>query len=203
MRIARKLTLLLAMAIAATAFAATNASAIEPVTVEEEDGDLCTTPCTIHVVGESSLLAFHSFRISTCEDEFFADINANGEGEVTSWIGVNHPLGACTREMCTEPAKGPVEHWPLHLEEIGLNEAQLEVEFCLTPKDGDHLPASENRCDVDVHVTEEVSQNHHYFFDLFHECDIGGTPIEVAGSWETEEPHNPAEEDEVEIVHAP
>ena len=202
----QRLALLSATTIAATAFAASSASAIEPVTVVHEGGPTpgadCN-PCTIHAVGEFTLRAFHAFTIMTCEDEFFADINANGEGEVTSWIGVDHPTSPCTREMCTEPATGPVEHWPLHLEEIGLNEAQLEVEFCLTPKGGDHLPASENRCDVDVHVTEEASQNHHYFFDLFHECDIGRTPVEVAANWETEAVHNPLEEQEIEILHAP
>ena len=207
MRIARKLALLLAMAIAATAFAATNASAIEPIVgIAEEDGDLCTPdPCTVHVIGESSLRAFHAFTISTCSDEFKADINANGTGEVTLWTGINHPVdGPCTREMCTDPdPAGVPEHWPIEgTEETGENEATMLVEFCLTPSESHGNP--ESRCEVPVHVTEELTNNHHYFFDVFHECDIDGTPVEVAGNWETEaEPHDPAEGDEIEIIHTP
>ena len=206
MRIARKLTLLLAMAIAAMAFAAANASALEPVTVVHEGGPTpgadCD-PCTIHVVGESSLRAVHMVPISNCQDEFIADINADGSGEVTRWIGVDHPVdGPCTREQCEgDPDPETFAHWPFTMEEVGLNEVQLNATFCLTGRGTDH--SIESGCTVPVHVTEEVSQNHHYFFDLFHECTINGTAIEVAGNWETEELHNPDEEGEVEIVHAP
>ena len=204
MRIARKLALLLAMAIAATAFAASNASAIEPVTIAEEDGNLCTTPCTIHVVGESSLRAFHAFVISSCIDEFHGDINANGTGEITQWTGVTGHIQSpgCTREMCTDPdPAGDPEHWPIEgTEEVDENEALMFVEFCLTPIASHGSP--ESRCEVPVDVTE-TDNTHDYSFAVFHECDIGGTPVEVEGNWTTEAVHEPLEEDEVEIVHAP
>ena len=160
-------------------------------------------PCTIHPVGEFTLRAFHAFTIMTCQDELTATINANGSGEVTKWIGVDHPVdGACTREQCEgDPDPETFAHWPFTMEEVGLNEVQLNATFCLTGRGTDH--SIENGCTVPVHVTEEVSQNHHYFFDLLHECDIGGTPVEVAANWETEAVHNPLEEQEIEILHAP
>ena len=205
MNITQRLTLLCATAITAMALTAANATAVESINVAEEGADICAPdPCTIHVVGEFGFRAFHAFTISTCENEFFADINAIGTGEVTLWTGVDHPVdGPCTREMCTDPdPAGVPEHWPIEgTEEVGENEATMLVEFCLTPTASHGSP--ESRCEVPIHVTEETTNNHHYFFDLSHECDIGGTPVEVAGNWETEAVHNPDEEDEVEIVHAP
>ena len=205
MNITQRLTLLCATAIAAMALTATNATATEPITVAEEGAAVCApAPCTIHVVGEFGFRAFHAFTISTCESEFFADINANGTGEITQWTGINHPVdGPCTREMCTDPdPAGDPEHWPIEgTEETGENETLMLVEFCLTPTASHGSP--ETRCEVPIHITEEPTNNHHYFFDLFFECDISGTPVEVAGNWETEEIHNPAEEDEIEIVHSP
>ena len=205
MNITQRLTLLCATAITAMALTATSATATEPITVTEEGADVCTpNPCTIHAVGEFSFRAFHMFTIITCEDEFSADINANGTGEITQWTGVTGHIDppGCTREMCTDPdPAGDPEHWPIEgTEETGENETEMLVEFCLTPTASHGSP--ESRCEVPVHVTE-TDNTHDYALDLFHECDIGGTPVEVAGNWETEAVHNPAEEDEVEIVHAP
>lgn len=204
MRTALKFTLLCVVAITATTFPTSNVSATEPVSVIDEATSEACNPCVFHAVGEVSLVAFHTFTISTCEDEFSAEIDPTGSGEVTLWEGVNHPVdGVCTREMCTEPNMpgGVPEHWPLDMEEVGLNEVQMNVAFCITTTDGDHQV--ENRCVVPVHVTEEAGENHHYFFGLLHECTIDGTPVTVTGDWETEEPHNSGEEDEVEILHAP
>jgi hypothetical protein len=181
MRIARKLTLLLTMAIAAMALAASTASADEIVTVVNEPGGACN-PCNIHVAGESSLAAFHVITVSNCTDEFAASIQSNGTGQVNTWNGVNDRGNACTREQCrVQPGNTVRETWPFTSEEIGSQTVELNVEFCLSPVG---TMTTKNKCDVPAIVTEGAS--HDYEISLSHECDIGGTPVEVHGDWHVE-----------------
>jgi hypothetical protein len=186
MRIARKLTLLLTMAIAAMAFAASTASADEAISVVTEPGNVACNPCVIHVVGESSLAAFHVVTVSNCTDEFTANVNANGSGEVTTWNGSPDAPNDCTREQCrVQPGNTVREHWPFTSEEVNTNTVELAVQFCLSPV-GDMTDASKAKCTADVQVTEEPAVVHHYLFNLSQECVVGGVPVEVHGSWEAE-----------------
>ena len=195
MRIARKLALLLTMAIAAMALAATTASADEAVgVVDEATGNPCAPTCTIHVAGESSLSAFHVITVSNCTDEFTATLDANGNGEVDTWDGVDD-ASACTREQCTD-SSGAREHWPISTEEIADDTVELGAEFCLSPRNGDMSDAAKARCDVDAIIVEHNDPNHDYEIDLSHECNIGGNPVEVHGDWDIEGT-------DFEFVHAP
>jgi len=188
MRIARKLALLLTMAIAAMALAATTASADEAITVANEPGSACDPTCTIHVAGESSLAAFHVITVSACTDEFTGTIDANGNGEVDTWDGVFDVDPGCTREQCrVQPGNTVREHWPFTSEEIADQTVELNVEFCLSLTT-DMSDAAKTRCDVPAIVTE--SSNHDYEIGLSHECLVGPPgsqiPVEVHGDWHVE-----------------
>jgi hypothetical protein len=202
MRIARKLVLLCLTAIAAMAFAASTASADEAITViNEETGALCD-PCTAHVVGESTLDAFHTVAVSSCRDEFDAEISSNGHGFIFhDSTGTDSASPGCTREQCE--TAGVEDPWEFTTEEIGTNEVEMDVGFCLSPVG--QMGTRGVCASLDVHVTEEgtAPEDHRYMFDVNRECSIGGVPVEIEGHWDAEAVHNPAEENEVEFVHQP
>jgi len=179
MRIAYKLTLLLTMAVVAAAFAAPAANATEAITVvSEPDGNPCD-PCIIHIVGESSLSAFHVITVSSCTDEFTGTIDANGNGQVNTWNGINDAPNTCTREQCTD-ANGTREPWPGTGEEVAEDAVQLNIEFCLSPV-GDMTTKS--RCDASAVLVEEPGENHQYSSDSSYECIFSGVPVEIHGDW--------------------
>jgi hypothetical protein len=200
MRIARKLLLLTIMALAAMALAATNASATNPITVVQEPSGALCNPCYVHATGEATLEAFHAFRVSTCEDEFLATLNAVGTGTIHHFINTDHAGMPCTRENCH--AHAPEDEWPiLSSEETGPNEGRMVVRFCLQTRSN---TAQFVHCNANVHVAEEASGNHHYIFNVNQECNAAGTPVEVQGRWETEEVLGSSEghaEQAIEILH--
>jgi hypothetical protein len=184
MRIAYKFTLLLTAAMAAAAFAASAASAAEAIEVVSEPNGSPCDPCSIHIVGESSLSAFHVITISSCTDEFTGTINANATGQVNTWNGVSDLASGCTREQCTN-ANGTREPWPGTGEEVAENAVQINIEFCLSPV-GQMSDANKARCDAHAVLVEEASQNHHYSSDSSYECFFGGVPVEIHGDWALE-----------------
>lgn len=203
MRIARKITLLCLTALAAMAFAATSASAVEPVELTDEHTGASCDPCLVHVVGESELHAGGVFRISTCEDEFLATLDSSGSGFVHHYANVaTHAGFDCTRQNCNEvgEAVGESEWDATGAEEVGVNEVALTVRFCLDAKsnpDGTGL-----HCDAPVHVEEVPADSHHYVFTVEHLCPTPSGDVLVSGLWETEAVADEAQgEDEVEFVH--
>jgi hypothetical protein len=222
MRLARKLVLLCAMALAAMALGASTASAQEtPVEIWQEDGSHCE-PCELHVVG-SSTLAVHipvppfEQTISACNDEFEAELWEDefdeGGGETRLHQGHvidydNNAGGACTRVNCDGLQQGEEPEWETYdWGETGPNEGHFRVRFCLQPN-----PTGQGaHCDVEVHF-EEVNVNHHQYMITAsdtpadsNECIVGANELEVDGEWFTEEeetePGVPHEHDEIEIVH--
>jgi hypothetical protein len=201
MRIARKLALLCLVALAAMAFAAATPYANEALTVTNEEAGAACNTCIMHVVGESRLDAFHVVAVSNCRDEFRVAINGAGIGStIHNSTGTDSASPGCTREQCeTGGIKNP---WIFTSEEIAQDVAEMNVGFCLSPV-GDM--ASRDGCtNLPVDVTEEgVTDDHRYMFDVNRECTIGGIPVEIEGHWDAEATHNPAEENEIEIVHQP
>jgi hypothetical protein len=157
-------------------------------------------PCTIHVVGESSLAAFHVVTVSNCTDELIIEVYSDGSGYITRYLGVNDPPNSCTREQCTAgPSKTPIP-WDFDGEEIDVGTVRLTLDTCLTLKASDHS-VQEFCNNVPVIVTEQTPGGYQYLFDVSHECTVGGTPKELHAHWQTEATHNPDEETEVELIH--
>ena len=193
MRIARKILLLTVMAFAAMALAATAASA-NPVTVIDEHsavGAECD-PCDIHVVGEAVITALPSgVPVSSCEDEFEGEINADGSGTI-EWIGAPHGAApGCNVVNCTNAATGPDPysewHWPISNMEETAGSVSAMVRFCL------RAGAGELHCDAPVDIAD--AGGHHYVFSTHVLCGAGTR--EVEGEWEVESELH----DEIEIVH--
>jgi len=184
MRLARKLFLLLAAAIAALAMSATTASATGPVEVDIEGGAHCA-PCFIEVHGESQITNATGTPLSTCEDTFHAEIYEDGFGHVTELINAPHATLPCTTIKCTGVGEPPEEaEWPFRIEETGLNQELLEIRFCLdvAPNPG----ATGLHCDLDAAVTaNEVNEPHHYNVSVLNWPCAGGARL-VTGNWEIE-----------------
>jgi hypothetical protein len=207
MRIARKLVLLCAMALAAMALAASTASAQEEeVRITSEVGAHCD-PCIVHAVGEADL-EFFGIPVSTCEDEFEAELYENPEihlpdqepgeqGHVIDYDNNAATSTQCTRINCNGVGEAAAEsEWEMdELGETGPNEGHFHVDFCLDNKNnpngtGVHCPSAE------IHIEEEESENHHYIVSADHVCPSG---VHVIGEWNTEV--DPTEHEEIEIVH--
>ena len=128
MRIARKLMLLAAMAIAALAITASTAAAeIEPVeVVNEATAEHCAPTCTVHATGSGTAISAHfmgnEFPQLLCNDEFSGSISEGAEGEIHTqeWMPVS--AGSCWKEPCGADTQesGDGNHWPFNIyEEAG------------------------------------------------------------------------------------
>lgn len=197
MRIARKLTLLCAMAIAAIAMTASTASAqAVEVSHEHEDETLehCTEldPCTVVAHSESvTTVDGHAFGFeqvqSQCFDEFTGQVFEDGSGAIHQQ---NLTGPDCVKQACT--TAGETE-WPAQLSEASAGEENMEIEFCLENLDG----SDPLHCTIDVHV--ELIDHHNAEFSADDvPCHGSGEPAaEVTGHWETD----PDLSDEINVTH--
>ncbi len=214
MRLARKLVLTAAMALAAMAMTAGTASAQEePVNVfNEPSGTPCSTitgNCDLHVSG-SSVLTQHVFgsesQASACNDEFVARLGPAGTGSIPIYTN-NAPVAPCTRIKCDGLGEDPAETvWPVsntgEYTTAGQNlDGHLTVRFC--------LDLASNPNGTGVHCTVEIdvdaTANHRYRFTAVNEhCPLGipGVEAELDGTWNSEATPDSGQE-QIEIVHTP
>lgn len=192
MRIARKLFLLCAMAIAATALMATTAVAQETAVevVEEATHDHCD-PCFVEAssITPSEIVSHifgHEELASTCVDTFEAEIYEDGTGHITDQELDDPPVGTCTQQPCAETAAE--EEWPItEAGELGPGLGHMDVRFCLSPEND---PETERHCDAEIEVVE--TGPHHYTLHTDQNCPITlGVSSEVTGEWEIHD--NPIE----------
>jgi hypothetical protein len=192
MRIARKLVLLCTMALAAMALAASSASAAEPIEVDNEGaGGANCNPCTVIAGGESHLNLF-GIRVSTCADNFTAEIYHNGTGHIAYSNGAHDSGGTCTRIACNGvgEAAGESEFDILSSEETAANVGTMSVRFCLDTASNPN--ATGTHCTAPVNVNE-LATNHRYGFNLHATC--AGGAVEVEGAYQTTGGNT------IEIVH--
>jgi hypothetical protein len=185
MRIARKLALLLAMAFAAMALAASGASAQEAVEVEHEGGahcDISANPCEVTAHGESHLSVF-GFIVSNCEDEFTASIGEDGTGHITSATLVDHSDGGdCTRIPCNGVGESPAEvEWDIdNTRETAVDTGVMDVNFCLDAAGNPNGVGT--HCNAPITV-RETTGTHNYTFSTGFNCPSG---VRVEGTWTAE-----------------
>lgn len=169
MRLARKLFLLGAMALAALALAASPASAQFEVTdeVTEEhcgaitvDNHDVTGGCHVEFEGiDIPLNAYIPAKatISNCEVNLEGQIDENGEGyaDEATFDTPDVPTGVpCSRAPCDEDtgAGDEMVPWPFHLVEHGASDEEIQAEFCLrTITSGEGGPRT--WCDIELEFT--------------------------------------------------
>jgi len=198
MSIARKIVLLIAMALAAMALTATTASAQETdVRIVDEVTGLDCEPCVVHIRGESRILAVPpGVPVSTCNDEFNARLVAGGTGEI-EWDGEAHVAPGCNTSNCLgSPGFNP--HWIVNnIGELGNGVEHTNVNFCL------RAGANEIPCVGEVLIQEHLpARSHEYEFrtaDTGIPC-AGGTRV-IHGMWETELESGTGDQ-KVELIHA-
>ncbi len=212
MRLARKLVLTAAMALAAMAMTAGTASAQEePVNVfNEGTGVACSTAtgnCDLHVAG-NSVLTQHVFgaesQASACNDEFVARLGANGTGTIPTYTN-NAPVAPCTRIKCNGVGENASEGtWPVtntgEYTAAGQTlDGHLTVRFCLDLASMPNDPGVHCTVEIDVDATA----NHRYRFTAVNEhCPLGipGVEAELDGTWNSEVTPDAGQE-QIEIVH--
>lgn len=191
MRLARKLALLATMAIAALALTATSASA--QIEVIDTNSQQHCSPGPVHcevlahgevgTVIQAHLLSGPEVTTSVCEDEFEAEINEDGEGQIEHQILTG---ASCPNKPCeaTSQISGDGHPWPVHLREDPVTgEESLAVHFCLEPAGG----GTQSECEINVHLDETAPSD--YEFVAGDETCTGNTPpagvraIEVTGEW--------------------
>jgi len=196
MSTARKIMLLVAMALSAMALTATTASAQETDVeiVNEVTGDACN-PCLVHIRGESRILAVPpGIVVSTCVDEFNASLYHDGTGEI-EWDGEAHIAPGCNTTNCLGGV-GFDPHWEIeNIGELGSGVEHTRVEFCL------RAGAGEIHCIGEVLIQEHLpARSHEYEFRTRTEgipC-VGGARV-IHGMWETE---LEGTDTRVELIHA-
>jgi len=198
---ARKLMLLVSMAMAAMAFAVPSASGQTLEATSETTGEHCSavtvvghTPeggCPIHAMSEGGvIIRMHVFGIestvTTCDEEIHGvsdgDTNGYGFSQVISGNG-------CGREPCEEP-DGSQEVWPAQGNEGSTHagfDASARVSICVatTPD------MNETRCSADIPWRETGEESHQFEGGESSEMPgIGtaGNRCEVIGHWLTESP---------------
>jgi hypothetical protein len=214
MRIARKLFLLSAMALAAMAFSATSASAQIEV-YGEPSGDPCSdvtfTPpttveggCHVEFVGEEVPLEVHApiiptgeMRISNCDVHLEAYVGPAGEGYITSaaLTDTGDAGVGCTRKPC-RTAAGTFLPWEIHIVEEAPGDESVEATFCLVPTTSADGTAG-TPCTVHLPLGGE---GHAYTFGdpggpTQYFCE--GLPIHISGGFTS----SSLETEAVEIVH--
>ncbi len=214
MRLARKLVLTAAMALAAMAMTAGTAFAQEEsvAVFSEPSGTACSTAtgnCDLHVSG-SSVLTTHVFgsesQASACNDEFVARLGPNGTGTIPTYTN-NAPTSGCTRIKCNDVGEGPGEAtWPVtntgEYTAAGQNiDGHLMVRFCIDLASNPNGTGTHCTIEIDVDATA----NHRYRFTAVNEhCPLGipGVEFEVDGAWDSEVTPETGQE-HIEIVHTP
>ena len=183
MRLARKLFLLAAMAVAALAVGAGAANAQVEV-IDEPSGEHCgaVTTLTAHTAVGGCLVEFEStgavplhayipgkVTLFDCSWHLEARIGENGTGYVTQAKLTNTTPGSCPRTPCDEAAPSHAELlWPFVLNESAGQES-LELTFCLRPLTFPDVEGQGNTpCTVHLEVTD--LGNHDY--------EIGHSPSE-------------------------
>jgi len=153
------------------AFAASSASATDPIEVETLAGAPCTlATCLFHVDGESHLARLdNGLIVSTCADEFFVEFAHNGSGHIR-WTGLPHGAPGCNTTNCT--TMSPV--WQItSREEIAAGQVEFSVNICLRSL----ATGAENECPVDVIATSNGGGDYH--FDAATACVAAGTRVEM------------------------
>jgi hypothetical protein len=189
MQILRKAVLFCAMVIAAIALTASPAAAQEvPVEIiDEPSGEHCN-PCIGHAVGSSALFVF-GIPISSCQDEFEAEVYEDGSGHIYSYEN-NYPNAGCLRINCS----GDEGEWPVTaVGETGPNEGHSTVRFCLTTGGG----GVGNHCTLEIYGFEQSLHDGVVTADPAVTCsDLMGVSID--GQWTPEfENHGSGE-----VIHA-
>jgi len=196
MRTATRTVLLLTIALAAMASSIATASSQETdvEVVNEVTGTSCN-PCSVHIQGESRILAVPpGVPVSTCSDEFNARLYHGGTGEI-EWTGEGHVAPGCNTTNCLgSPGLNP--HWAVgNIGELGDGVEHTNVNFCL------RAGANEIPCTAEILIQEHLpARSHDYEFrtpDFGISC-AGGTRV-IHGMWETE---FGVGEDKVELIHA-
>ncbi len=213
MRLARKLVLTAAMALAAMAMTAGTASAQEEAVnvFNEPSGTACSTAtgnCDHHVSG-SSVLTQHIFgaesQASACNDEFVARLGPDGNGTIPTYTN-NAPVFPCTRLKCNGSGEPVAETtWPItntgEYTAAGQTlDGHLSVRFCLDNASGP-LNAVGMHCNVELDV--DATASHRYRFTAVNEhCPLGipGIEAELDGTWNSETTPDAGQE-HIEIVH--
>lgn len=194
MRFARRLLLLVGMAVAAMALSASTAAA-EPVEVQDNGVHCGTLNATGHEVtggchfqaisvGDIHLELHSTLGIETtgpaCENDFEVRLGGNGEGyvqhfailpgDVECGVGVR----ACSEAEAHAPGNGP---WHTRLEETGTDQVTATVEVCLI------IPGN-IRCEgpVSVAVTHDAEQYFAGVTDQGIPC-AGGSRAEFSGDY--------------------
>jgi len=177
MRIARKIMLLAAMAIAAMAFAAGSASAANPIEIEDLASNPCNPACVVHIDGESHLARLDTGAIiTTCADEFSAELNHNGTGPIT-WTGSAHGAPGCNTTNCVIMSP----RWNIaSTEEVAAGQVEFLVPICLRSI----VTGAESECSVDVIATDLGGGSYH--FDAASACP-SGVRVELEGQTEPDE----------------
>lgn len=218
MRLARKLFLLAAMAIAALAMTASTASA-QIVELSEEGGDHCPAVVkNVHDVTGGCHIEFESenevplvanvpgvgvVTLSNCEVHIEARVGEDGEGWVTQALLTGHPAPSvpCTRTPCDEAAPSHVElPWEIHIEEDGPGLEFADVRFCLRPVANDE-GVGNSFCTVHLPISDNGNHDYEIGDNADAHCEPGDFPFDV---W-IETPHFQYEEGstepKIEIVH--
>lgn len=202
MRIARKLTLLCALAIAAMAFTAGSASAAETaIEVETEAGARCNPVCNALAQGESHITrTFDGVEISKCRDTFETEFrhlqDANRLiGHVYSWVRANHEVvgPGCNVEPCEVAAE---REWNItNAGETAANTGHFTVRFCLQEGVAGNEGA-DTHCNLEVTITETTPHRHTLSANGL--CGFGLRRVE--GSWsQIVDANHPA----IEVDHTP
>jgi hypothetical protein len=212
MRLARKLFLLGAMAVAALALTAGSASAQFEVLDEDGGGGHCpavalipshgvTGGCELDVRGKVPLYAHIPAEtpISNCFVDLEARIDENGEGYVESAIftpGAAPPNVPCTRAPCDE-ANGTQLPWRFHLDEVAPGDERVEATFCLRTVASGPGGTGTN-CEVHLELSDLGSHNYEIGHLAQHQFCEGNPipPVSIVGHLET---YNPLET--IEIIH--
>lgn len=207
MRAARTLLLICAAALAAVALAS-NASAVEAVEIDHEDGTNCA-PCLFHATGESEIHHPTFGEIFDCQDEIEGEIyhtwTSNPEGlghwgHIFHWNAEHHPVdGDCTRENCDGQGGEAASEgeWAItEVEENSANQGEMHVRFCLDS-------VSEEPEGAGTHCTAHFiwtdHNNHNIELNTTTQCPTAFGDVTFTADWETEAPA--ATHDEIDIVH--
>lgn len=208
MRIARRLTLLCAAALAATALTATNAAAQEEAVEVINEGTLdhCSVAldnCKVHAVTADPVnaptqIVNHSIigerLVSECEEEFTASFNEDGTGHAFLSDNNHADDPDCTTEACAENAE---REWPIENPgENAPNAGHFTVTFCLFSE----TTGNDSHCTVEVDIAE-TEEEHQYEVTASDDPCLGAgqDENEVTGHWETEV--DPENFEEVEVIH--
>jgi len=156
--------------------------------LNEGSGTEVCNPCSIHLVGESSIFAQPSgIEVSKCQDELEGVINPDGTGEV-GWIPTTHdPVGpGCNVVNCIDQDE---QHWPLINPVEVEGNARMTLRVCYRALSG----VAEIHCDLVVTIPQ--TQTHDQQLTANRLC--ASNTRQVQANWQTEtDAHNT-----LEVIH--